>query len=435
MNQTKIILLLLFLLPTSKSFQAQDTILSSKIWVSGVISYDPAHAQQNEANNAIIREIAEDAVKRLRNTHLVVRANLSSFLLRKGDLLYFRVLMDSCQLEGDHFYRKLSFSDVIKPSLVRFDLQLRSVQDSLIIDEYKDLSLHLRMNDSTLLPIRDGSSYKASAWIQTDNASFCFDQQDLAAFHQRQRLIDDYYASAAIADSLESVTRSMDLKTTAFYPEYFIRIEEIGKIEQLIRARSFEKELSLANYDPRGLSVKCYHLLRFARSSAMTFESALDTIPVLNSRLSEDSLIISYLDLVKRYIRWSFLVNERNSGIYREFLDRFFEMQAFEDDEKALIKLIGKVYPVINADSIFTALLVNLKKAYQNEARMSTLQSRYAEAIGLLDHLRRLEDKYPFLKDTLADQDARQKAAYGIYSSYIGVAENSLNVGNDNIAK
>jgi len=305
----------------------------------------------------------------------------------------------------------------------------------LIINEFKDIVLDVKMNDSVTLPIRDGESYKSSAWLAVGNIRFIFNEDDLLTFRQRQRLIDDYYASAAIADSLEPVMRSMDFKRKEFYPEHFIRIEEIGKMEQLIRNRNFDQALSLDRYDPKGLSSKCYYLLRFTRSSAMTFESALDTIPVINSRLSEDSLIIEYLDVIKRYIRWSFLINERNSGIYREFLDRFYEMNAFDDDERILIKLIGKVYPIINPDSIFRETLVKLKKTYQKEAEELTERSLYAEAIGLLDHLRRLEDKYIFLKDTLAGQGAREKAAYGIYSSYIGVAENSIGIGKSNIAK
>ena len=56
----------------------------------------------------------------------------------------------------------------------------------------------------------------------------------------------------------------------------------------------------------------------------MTFESALDTIRFINPNRTDDALIREFLSVIQRYMRWSFLINERNSGIYREFLERFY---------------------------------------------------------------------------------------------------------------
>jgi hypothetical protein len=202
-----------------------------------------------------------------------------------------------------------------------------------------------------------------------------------------------------------------------------------------MRNRNFEQELSLAVFDPKNLVRKYNDLMRFSRSSAMTFESTLDTIHIVNSMLSADSLIVEFLAVIQRYMEWSFLINERNSNIYREFLDRFYRMNAFDNDERVFIKLIRKVYPDSDPDSVFREVLLKLKKAYHQKAESFSAGSQFAEAVDLLDQLRRLENKYGFLKDTLYERTARAKAAYGIYSSYIGVAENSLKTGKSRIAK
>jgi hypothetical protein len=99
------------------------------------------------------------------------------------------------------------------------------------------------------------------------------------------------------------------------------------------------------------------------------------------------------------------------------------------------LKLIRRVYPGSDADSVFRMVLLKLKEAYHQRAESFSAGSQFAEAVDMLDQLRQLENKFVFLKDTLYEQAARTKAAYGIYSSYIGVAQNSLNRGKSRIAK
>ena len=435
MKIQKILFSLLVFLFISPALKAQDTLMVVSTPITAQINYDPNESQCSSVNNTIIREIAKDVIKNLKNIKLVVRTNVVSFLIRSRGVTYFKISLDSFDLSGDHCYRKFSFSDVMKPSLINLTIQFRSVQDSMIVKEFENKTFSVKKNDSIVLPVLKEESDENSVWLTIDNIRFFYNEDDLASFNKRQLLIDDYYASSAIADSLEPVMKSMDLKKTDLYPEYLIRLEEISKIEQLIQKRNFEQGLSLHLFDPKNLVRKYNELMRFSRSSAMTFESTLDTISCINPRLSNDSLIIDFLGVIQRYMRWSFLINERNSAIYREFLNRFYSLNAFDDDAMIFIKLIRKVYPGSNSDSVFREVLLKLKTAYHKKAEDFSAGSQYAEAVDMLDHLRRLEDKYEFLKDSLYDQGARVKAAYGIYTSYIGVAENSLMIGKHKIAK
>jgi len=425
-------IIFLFICTTLK---AQDTLQFFSTPITAKIAYDPNESPLYAVNNIIIREIAEDAIKNLKNIQLVVQTNLKSYLLRSHGETYLKISFDTFNLSGDHCYRKLSFSDVMKPSLINLSVQRRLIQDSLIVNEFENLTFSVKKNDSIVLPVLEEEYNENPSWLTIDNISFFYDKSDLAAFNKRQRLIDDYYASAAIADSLEPVMKSIDFKRTDIYPEYMIRLEEISKIEQLIGNRNFEQELSLHFFDPKNLVRKYNDLMRFSRSSAMTFESTLDTISCINPRLSSDSLIVEFIAVIQRYMRWSFLINERNSNIYREFLDRFYNMDAFDNDERVFSKLIRKVYPGSDSDSVFRVVLLKLKGAYNQKAEAFSAGSQFAEAVDLLDHLRRLENKYGFLKDTLYEKTARVKAAYGIYSSYLGVAENSLRIGKNRLAK
>jgi len=431
----RILFSLLVFVSISTMLNAQDTIAVFTTPVSVKITWDPNESPRNAVNNIIIREIAKDVIKSLKSIQLVLRTTLKSYLLTSKGVTYFRISFDTFDLSGDHRYRKFSFSDVMKPSLISFTLQRRLIQDSLLVNEFENLTLSVKKNDSIVLPILKEDYNENPGWLTLDNIHVFYGETELSFFNKRKRLIDDYYASAAIADSLEPVMKSMDFKIPDLYPEYLIRLEEINKIEQLIQSRNFEQKLSLHLYDPKNLVRKQHDLMRFSLSSAMTFESALDTITFINPRHTNDSLIGGFMAVMQRYMRWSFLINERNSNIYREFLDRFYSMNAFGNDEQVFLKLIRRVYPGSDADSVFRVVLSKLKEAYHQRAESFSAGSQFAEAVDLLDQLRQLENKFMFLKDTLHEQAARTKAAYGIYSSYIGVAENSLKRGKTRIAK
>jgi hypothetical protein len=425
----------LILLFISATIKAQDTVKVFTVPVNAKMTYSTDESQRSEVNNVIIREIAQDEVKSLKKVQLVVSAILKSVILRNHGVTYVKILMDTFDLSGDHFYRKFTFSGIMKPSLISFTLQLRSIQDSLIVHELEGQTLSLKKNDSIVLPLLMQGSDENPTRVTIENISFYYVEADLSAFSQRHHLVDDYYAAVAIADSLEPVMRSMDLKNTGQFPINMIRIEEISKIEQLIRNRDLEKRLNLEYFDPKNLARKYNDLMRFSRSAVMTFESTLDTVTALSSVSGQDSLIREFLAVIQRYMRWSLLINERNSSIYREFIDRFYDMNAFENDEQVFLKLIRKVYPGSDADSVTREILMKLKNEYHQRADYLSSDSQFAEAVDLLDQLDRLENKYIFLKDTLPDQAARMKAARGIYSSYIGVAENSLRMGKSEIAK
>jgi hypothetical protein len=229
MNLQRIFFSSIVFLFICSTLQAQDTLEVFVTPVTAKIIYDPNELPHSAVNNIIIREIAKDVIKNLKNIQLIVRTTIKSNLLRSHGVTYLKISIDTFDLSGDHRYRKFSFSDVMKPSLINLTLQRRLNQDSLLVNEFDNLIFSVKMNDSIVLPILKEEYDENPGWLTIDNISFFYDEADLGAFNQRQRLIDDYYASAAIADSLEPVMESMDFKRTDLYPEYLIRIEEINK--------------------------------------------------------------------------------------------------------------------------------------------------------------------------------------------------------------
>ena len=170
--------------------KAQDTLAVFTTPVSVKITYDQDETSRNAVNNIIMREIAKDVIKNLKSIQLVFRTTLKSSLITSNGVTCFRISFDTFDLSGDHCYRKFSFSDVMKPSLISFTLQRRLIQDSLLVNDFENLTFYVKKNDSIVLPVVKEEYDENPGWLTLDNIHVFYDEADLSDFYKRQHLID-----------------------------------------------------------------------------------------------------------------------------------------------------------------------------------------------------------------------------------------------------
>lgn len=376
-------------------------------------------------SNEMITVIAEDAVKSRRKVTFTLNALLHFHTeTSPGTNPVLTITMERPRLSGNILFRKFSMAAVMMPGLVSFGCRIGK-NDSVTLFESETIDRKFNGNDSILLQRQLPRFSCDSDTIVLPHLRFSLTSDDLEKFRSRVALINDYYASSAILDSLESEVAELNLGKLIDYPRYLIILEEINKILEIIRDRNFVTRLDLDSFDPEGFREKFNRLQRFSLSSTMTFRENLKTpgIPVFT--FSEDTLIREFLDRMCRYIRWSMLVSERNSGIYREFLDRYYRMHAFGDDREVIRDLVVLHFPGRNPDSAIALIAGKINKAYHERAGEMMRNFQYAEAVELLENARSFCKINPTLKET-DDREIFAKASNGIYNSYLGIAEGAL---------
>jgi hypothetical protein len=436
LSRLRILHLLLFFLFWSSALVAQKSACSFSSPVHFTFGYMAKETTLSGISNEMIAVIAEDAIKNRRrvsftlNTVLQIRIETS-----EGRDPMVGVSFGFRKLSGNISFRRFSMAPVMMPDRLAFSCRIEKKDTSAFFDLPEAIDLKFTENDTALLQYQVPHFSCDSDTMVVHRLCFYFDEDALARFRERVTLINDYYAANAILDSLENKVHEIDLGEINRYPGYFIILEELNKILAILKEKNFSQRLELDSLDPMGYQVKYNRLSRFSRSATMTFQENLKTPGILNSAFPPDSLIRQFLARMDCYIRWSMLVTERNSEIYHEFLERYFRLNAFEDDSEVIRNLVGKMFPSQDPDSALALISGKINKAYHDRADEMMKNQQYADAVELLGNARNFSEVNPFLKGTDNDREIITKAANGIYDSYLGVADGAIRNGKQEMAR
>jgi hypothetical protein len=414
----------LFLFAVSSAC-AQDTTLYSLSQGSFTVKYIKNAGYREKNSNEILETIAEDAIKPPSKTKITLGYTLQIKALEKtpGVQTLFFVIRKPV-LNGDLSYRKFRIHDILMPDRIDLAVKAWKKSDSASVMESKVSSI-LWNGDERPVFICDLHGF-GNSWdsLEVINLFFYHDEEILKTFRERINLINDYYASSFVADSLILMADGMDLRNTGHYPVTFIRLMETGKIAEVWNRKDFTVKLNLDDHDPSGLIEKMNRLDKFLKSAEMTFRENLEKTDILTSGLSVDSMVSYFLSGIQRYIRWSLVMTSYNGGIYQEYLDGYFVKPAFGKGDQGLIReVLLKLFPGKDPDSLFRSLSLILKKAYENRAEWLIRHDQFMEALKILDNESRFCRVNPYLPGKFPDRQLEVKAIEGIYSSYLSVAE------------
>jgi len=259
---------------------------------------------------------------------------------------------------------------------------LISLPDSIPLRRYRLSNLDLVQlatgYKSAELPIPEPGK------LGVDLTDFEFSYSDAAwqRFREKLSLINDYYAASALVDTLLNQREMYDPMSVRNLPGTYVFLLEVNKIVNLLDEKKLPDRLELDSYDPQDYTKKFSALFRFSRSASMTFGQELpkmDSVP-WNGNL--ELLTKQYIRHLMRYVTHSLLLNGIRSNLYDEYLIRYFEIPAFENDQTTFLTLVQKMYPYLNRERTATMITGKIRDAYLLEASQLINQSSFAEALA-----------------------------------------------------
>jgi hypothetical protein len=435
LSHHKIPNLVFFLIFWSAGLIAQNNTCTFSLPIQYTFKYTKEDPFFSEASNDMIWTIAEDEVKNPKKVSFTFNTIIYTRITTEGLASLIKIIPGNYFLSGSTQFRKFSMSAVMIPNRVNFDCRVEKKDTSAFFELQGVSNLDWQKKDNLFLhsPIPHYSCDSDTLIVQ--HIHFSFDDDALNRFKERAALINDYYAANSILDTLENKVKEMDMGLITQFPEAFLILEELNKALILIKERNFLERLNLDHFDPEGFQIKYSRLTNFSHSATMTFRENLKTPGVVNYTASPDSIIQSYLDGICRYIRWSMLVTERNSGIYNEFLERCFRVNAFVDESEVIRNLVSKIFPNQPIDSAMAAISNKIFKAYHERANRLMEDQLYPEAIELLANARKFSEINPWLTSSVNNTADFTRASNGIYNAYLGVADGAIRYGKNDMAR
>jgi hypothetical protein len=430
-----LIFIFFLLLSGSKVLVAQKPACSFSSNVQSIFRYTDEISSNNSILNEMISVIAEDEIRSPKRISFTVNTNVDIHIdLPAGMNPLLRVYLTPRKIHGDIFYRKFIMAGVMTPDRISLNCRVSRKNSSSFFDLPEVNDFHWTKNDTCVLQCQIPRFFCDSDTVVLNPPRFHFDEEALSRFRERINLINDYYASSSILDSLDRMVNNIDLGAIKKYPRYFIIFEELNKVLEIIKERSFQQKLNLDSTDPEGFIVKYDRLTKFSESGTKTYSENLKNPGFNDISFSLDSLSSSFLDGICRYIRWSLLVTERNSTIYKEFLDKYYKLSAFNDESEVIHELVKFMYPAQNLDSSRAMISEKINKAYHTRADEMTKNQQFIEAVELLENAQLFKAINPYLKGNHDENQLITNAANGIYDSFLGVADFAIQNGKEDMA-
>lgn len=324
-------------------------------------------------------------------------------------------------------YRGFSLDPVLVPSHFSCRLNLIGLPDSTVMRSYglNRIELDLLHNGVVTYEI---PVVEPGKWLVVpDSEEFFIDEQGVKQFRDYIALVNDYYAATALTDSLLAMTETYNPLTTYDLPDKYLLIMEVSRIVRLIGKYHFGEELRLGENDPAQFAEKYLKLDKFSRSATMTLEQQIGQPSVIRWGNNLPSLADAFTSRMIFYIRSSMLLNGVKGGIYREYIDTWFEQTGFTNEEKVFYGLLRKMYP--SDDPLLRAgeIAQTVWDSYLQKIRKMINGSDNVGALMLLESAEKFRDRVPV--QLYPDCDLlKTEAIKGIYASYLGIAETCIDL-------
>ncbi len=436
MNKRFLLLIALALLLMASgpaySQQAFRHSASRQTWRLPYTGYFP---QKTNFGNDILEELARDLLKPPQFVNLAVNFT-DEILLRSEQPSYWTAIVNfsDFRLSGYCQYRSFPMSDVLLPSGFRFALRFSTKLDTgnLTVREFnakdplKGNALTFRVNG---LPMDT-----AVDTLIAGNFSFDYSETCWQKFYAKKNLVDDYYASAAMIDSLDTEVQNRDMRDPPQLPFNYIRLSELVRILDLVNSRDFGNRLIKGGGDPRNLSEKTLALYKISRTCIFNLRETLEKSGPLPGYGSLDTISDYFIESLMRYIRLSSLMDDIQGMIYPDYLNTYYSKHVYDSDSDFVQAMLARMFPAARPDTLLSYASESLMKAYKKKAASLMSSRKYSDAVMLIENARSMAAGNPYLKNHNGWEGMMSEAVNGIYNSYAGIASSSLEGGNTSFA-
>lgn len=325
-----------------------------------------------------------------------------------GDKLLIRIKPQS--IAGNTRYRDFSTGNMLYPSHVRLRLSLQ--KGRYVMNRYE-------------LPAVPVSSGEQGEWMQLDveealsdetnvkfsDISFYFDEQTKEKILSYFEMINDYYGSSKVLDSLIQLSFKYKLDRESCLPENTDFMLILLKAEQLLKSKKFLDILPISLYDPDAYQSKLSLFeRRINRVRTLTIELLEET---RYQSFATESMFREFNKLYELFLHWSVSANH----YYQQSFYALIEQSMSVDDFEYHSLLYDMPANELACHFVEEMLVLNDQ----------FLQSQqYSVAFDLLNALQKLVAEVPACRVIPALKQKRSQSASKLYDSYLRVAERAI---------
>jgi len=390
---------------------------------------------QENYGNDILEELAKDLLKPPHLVNITVGFREELILQPETPQKYkVCIILSEFRLSGDLSYRAFPFGDLLIPSGMSFSLKVAAKIDTNECTRRPFGPTGVRWNDKLVFIADSVAADTAADTLVSGDFRFSYNGNDWLRFYERKSLTDDYYASAAMLDSLDLEAAGWNMTDQQGLPFNYIRLSELVRFLAFVSDRRFDSSLTGDGRDPKQLSLKYLRLYKISRTCLYNFTETLEKSGLIAGYKSTGSVSDYFVSRLSRFIRLSSLLENINGMIYHDYLASYYNYQAMADEPGIVRSMLIMMFPDANRDTLLAWASESLMGAFRRKAKELDSTKRYSEASLLLENARNMVRKNPYLKQRNGLDDLISESVNGIYASFAGIASSSFDAGNTRLA-
>lgn len=399
------------------------------------LSYGAQNDPAFRHDRMVIREVAKDVLKEPWRVSIRIDIRLVIRLSEQaGGGWILQVTRQMADASGDVVYRRFPIRKFLIPSAISFTLKNASREDTSSFTAVKVAEKFPEVDDSEIYSVRLVAYDPESDTIMIRNLAVHFDSAGTDRFFQHLSLINDYYASCAVLDSLNPEAYQVDFSDPGKLPLAMLQVMEADRITELINTRDFPGKLLHGGVDPMDFSGKFMPVVRSAKSNHFNLKDEIRR----QGRITWDGNIAPIADhLTSRmlsYVSRARLMNDIHGKIYQEYLDRWYSRESSGDDLSVALELLSRIYPDAQVDTLMMYVSKNIYASYQKKSLTLMEEGRYADAFSLMENAVLFRENNPFFRNGTGADNILSRAANGVYSSYATIASTCIDAGKMSMA-
>lgn len=422
----KKITLFLWLITLPVLICAQQVTFRSSVPLSFSVPYRFSDGGIYTNGNAVLREMARDVLREPWQVRVRISFKLSVVIDLRGDKNHLSLFCINPVVGGDTVFRRFPVGDVLLPSKINMKLRWANRLDTTSFSEASVNNNLFSRGDTLVCSFPIASFDPMVDTLMIRKVELYYDSLAFTLFKNRLDLINDYYASGVLLDSLEQMAAKIHIADPAALPSNFLKVEEFNKVIERIKSRDFPSTLLMRGFDPGRLNEKYSAMFKQSRTLTFNFLDELKKTGAIPWNGNTDMLASEYTERILSYIHRSKLMDHLQSQIYQDFLDHCVDGSSFPPEENVFVMLFSKMYPDSRIDTMATYISRRIYSSYRDKAAKLLKKNQYSEAFSMMDHARIFTQRNPFFDGVNADDHLQSQAAYGIYNSYTGIAQECI---------
>ncbi|MCK5855941.1 MAG: hypothetical protein KAG64_00530 [Bacteroidales bacterium] len=425
---TRILIIFSILFIGFQTLYAQSSTVFQKTFTENMeLKFQPEYTTSS-LPNYFIDEIAKALPKIRMYVKINYQYELQTKVVKKGSKYLLCLKIKQINHGGFFKYKKFDFSHLISPAIIEQRFLVKDLSSNT--KHYQKVKVSFGSNDSAstyINGLKGVITYKIS--LDPSGVRYYYGDEQKAEFQKAVNDIDNYYDDALKLDAIEKRVNALKYDDAGIVAIRNVDLKYIEKDLSKIQIESYRKSLNLDSYDPIRLLQKYNNLKNLIDNRRQDMNQKMENLDYINYSEALNQLKVGNEREAVLLFKKSIQINPYFSPSVYQLSLIDYQHNRYNDCLSKSHHLLSELKPDLETKSKSISLANTCYNSLMEQCWKFNQEERFNQSMAMLEKAKTYCDSTMYIKcDSRLEQYISQ-ATYGLYASYLSIANASLKKG------